>query len=68
MYGDKLKAALSSRHLADARLSASYQLAPKLRVFASSATPRANLTRPNVTVMVQYTDSKDNGAFQDVLP
>ena len=62
MYGDRLKANLSSRHLSDARLSGTFLLAPKLRLYASSATPRANLT-----VMLQYTDNS-NAPFQDSLP
>jgi hypothetical protein len=43
-YGDNLKVLLSSRHLADAKLSLTYQLAPGVRAYAGYTAPRSSLT------------------------
>lgn len=61
IYGEKLSASLSSRHLADAKLSATYRLAPKVRAYGAFASPRGS-----VTLMIQYADNTDRVPTMDV--
>jgi hypothetical protein len=44
LFEERLRLLLTTRHLADARLSATYQLAPGVRAYAGYAAPRGVLT------------------------
>ena len=43
-YGDNLKLLLSSQHLADAKLTVTYRLAPGVRAHMGYSAPRSNVT------------------------
>ena len=43
-YGDNLKLLLSSHHLADAKLSVTYRLAPGVRAHAGYSAPDGSVT------------------------